>query len=64
MARFSASARRAQLIDVGRKVFAERGFEAVSVEELADRAKVSKPILYQHSKQPIYVLASFDIEQR
>ena len=53
-----AAARRAQLIDIGRKVFAERGFEAVSVEELADRAKVSKPILYQHfgGKEGLYAV--------
>jgi AcrR family transcriptional regulator len=56
--KLSASARRAQLIDVGRKAFAERGFEAVSVEELADRAKVSKPILYQHfgGKEGLYAV--------
>ena len=41
-------ARRAQLIDVGRAVFAKRGFEATSVEEIAARAKVSKPIVYEH----------------
>jgi AcrR family transcriptional regulator len=56
--RLSASARRAQLIDVGRRVFAQRGFEAVSVEELAERAKVSKPILYQHfgGKEGLYAV--------
>jgi AcrR family transcriptional regulator len=56
--KLSASARRAQLIDVGRKAFAERGFEAVSVEELAERAKVSKPILYQHfgGKEGLYAV--------
>ncbi len=46
--RLTAAARRAQLIDVGRAVFAERGFEATSVEEIAARAKVSKPIVYAH----------------
>lgn len=46
--RLSASARRAQLIDVGRTVFAERGYEGASVEEIADRAKVSRPIVYEH----------------
>jgi len=46
--RLTAEARRAQLIEVGREVFAERGYGATSVEEIAARAKVSKPILYDH----------------
>ncbi|HEY8515582.1 MAG TPA: TetR/AcrR family transcriptional regulator [Candidatus Binatia bacterium] len=56
--RLPAAARRAQLIDVGRKVFAERGFEATSVEEIAERAKVSKPIVYEHfgGKEGLYAV--------
>lgn len=56
--RLSASARRAQLIDVGRTVFAERGYEATSVEEIAERAKVSKPIIYEHfgGKEGLYAV--------
>ncbi len=56
--RLSASERRAQLIGVGRKVFAERGYEATSVEELAARAKVSKPVLYEHfgGKEGLYAV--------
>ena len=46
--RLTASERRAQLIDVGRTVFAKRGYEAASVEEIAEHAKVSKPIVYEH----------------
>lgn len=46
--RLSASARRAQLIDVGRAVFAKLGYEAASLEEIAKRAKVSRPVLYEH----------------
>src|SRR3954466_4440696 len=45
--RLPASERRAQLIEVGRTVFAKRGYEATSMEEIADRAKVSKPIVYE-----------------
>lgn len=40
--------RRQQLIDVSRGVFAERGFDATSLEEIAERAGVSRPILYSH----------------
>jgi AcrR family transcriptional regulator len=56
--RLSAAARRAQLIEVAREVFAERGYEATSVEEIAERAKVSKPIVYEHfgGKEGIYAV--------
>ena len=46
--RLTASQRRAQLIEVGRHVLAEHGYEATSVEELARAAGVSKPIIYEH----------------
>jgi AcrR family transcriptional regulator len=57
-ARLAASARRAQLVDVGRRVFAERGYEATSVEEIADRAGISKPIVYEHfgGKEGLYAV--------
>jgi AcrR family transcriptional regulator len=56
--RLPASERRAQLIDVGRTVFAKRGYEAASMEEIADRAKVSKPIVYEHfgGKEGLYAV--------
>src|ERR687887_2132937 len=56
--RLTASARRAQLIEVGRTVFAERGYAATSVEEIADRARVSKPIVYEHfgGKEGLYAV--------
>jgi AcrR family transcriptional regulator len=44
----SAQERRAQLIRIGRDVFAERGFEGSAIEEIAERAKVSKPLVYEH----------------
>jgi AcrR family transcriptional regulator len=40
--------RRQQLLDIGRELFGERGFEATSVEEVAARAEVSKPVVYEH----------------
>ena len=54
--RMTAQQRRAQLLDVARALFAERGFEATSIEEIANRAAVSKPIVYEHfgTKEGIY----------
>ncbi len=56
--RLPALERRAQLIDVGRAVFAKHGFEGTSMEEIADRAKVSKPIVYEHfgGKEGLYAV--------
>jgi AcrR family transcriptional regulator len=50
--------RRAQLIEVGRAVFARRGYEATSMEEIAERARVSKPIVYEHfgGKEGLYAV--------
>jgi AcrR family transcriptional regulator len=56
--RLTAAARRAQLIEIGREVFAERGYAATSVEEIVARANVSKPILYDHfgGKEGLYAV--------
>jgi AcrR family transcriptional regulator len=56
--RLTAAARRAQLVDVGRAVFARRGYDATTVEEIADHAKVSKPIVYEHfgGKEGLYAV--------
>tara|TARA_R110002072_G_C7886738_1_gene528454 strand:+ start:338 stop:952 length:615 start_codon:yes stop_codon:yes gene_type:complete len=56
--KLSAAQRRAQLIEVGRKAFSDKGFEATSVEEIASRAGVSKPIVYQHfgGKEGLYAV--------
>src|SRR5947207_15441341 len=56
--RLTASARRAQLVEVGRSLFAERGYEATSVEEIAERARVSKPLVYEHfgGKEGLYAV--------
>jgi AcrR family transcriptional regulator len=54
--RLSGAERRAQLLDVGRGVFAERAFELASMDDLAHRAGISKPIVYEHfgSKEGLY----------
>ena len=50
--------RRAQLLDVGRSLFAEKGFDAVSVEEIAGKAGVTKPVVYEHfgGKEGLYAV--------
>jgi AcrR family transcriptional regulator len=40
--------RREQLMEIGRRLFAEKGFEGTSVEEIAASAGVSKPVVYEH----------------
>ena len=54
--RLTAAQRRAQLLRVGRKVFAKHGYAAGSVEEIARVARVSKPIVYEHfgGKEGLY----------
>lgn len=54
----SAAQRREQLIIIGRQLFAERGFDATSIEEVASRAKVSKPVVYEHfgGKEGLYAV--------
>lgn len=56
--RMSAAQRREQLIAIGRQLFAERGFDATSIEEVAARAKVSKPVVYEHfgGKEGLYAV--------
>ena len=54
----SSAQRREQLIAVGRRIFAEKGLDATSVEEVAARAKVSKPVVYEHfgGKEGLYAV--------
>lgn len=54
----TGSQRRHQLIDVARSLFAERGYEGASIEEIAQRANVSKPVVYEHfgGKEGLYAV--------
>lgn len=61
--RMTGPQRRAQLIDVGRKLFASNGYDATSIEEVAEHAGVSKPVVYSHfaGKDELYA-AIVDLE--
>ena len=58
-ARLTASERREQLLGVALKVFAHKGFHNSSMNDVADAAGVTKPVLYQHfdSKRALFVAA-------
>ena len=54
--RLPAEQRRRQLLGVATELFADRGFHATSMEDIAEAAGVTKPVLYQHfpSKRALY----------
>jgi AcrR family transcriptional regulator len=54
----TAAERREQLIEIGRHAFAELGFAGCSIEEIAARAEVSKPVVYEHfgGKEGLYAV--------
>ncbi len=55
--RLSAEARRAQLLEVARAIFADDGYHGAVMEQIAGSAGVTKPVLYQHfeSKKELYL---------
>jgi AcrR family transcriptional regulator len=50
-------ARRAQLLDSALEVFVAQGYHAAAMDDIAERAGVSKPVLYQHfpGKMELYL---------
>ncbi|MFI6288454.1 TetR family transcriptional regulator [Streptomyces sp. NPDC051018] len=56
--RMTGAERREQLLDIGRALFADKGFEGTSVEEIASKAGVSKPVVYEHfgGKEGLYAV--------
>ena len=54
--RLSRKARRTQLLGAARDVFAAQGYHAAAMDDISDRAGISKPVLYQHfpSKLELY----------
>jgi AcrR family transcriptional regulator len=56
--RMTGAQRRQQLLDIGRELFGQKGFEATSIEEIAARADVSKPVVYEHfgGKEGLYAV--------
>ena len=55
--RMPRKARRAQLLDSALEVFVAQGYHAAAMDDIAERAGVSKPVLYQHfgSKLELYL---------
>jgi len=55
--RLPRNARRTQLLGAAREVFVAHGYHAAAMDEIAERAGVSKPVLYQHfpGKRDLYL---------
>jgi AcrR family transcriptional regulator len=64
--RLAPEERRRQLLDVAKVEFAERGFHATAMDELALAAGVTKPVFYQHfaSKRALFVAVLEDVGGR
>ncbi|HVM08599.1 MAG TPA: TetR/AcrR family transcriptional regulator [Acidimicrobiales bacterium] len=64
--RLPAPARRRQLLDVALRRFATAGYHATSMDDVAEAAGVTKPVLYQHfsSKRDLYLQLLDDVSSR
>lgn len=57
LARLPREERRAQVLNAAREVFVAQGYHTAAMDDIAERAGVSKPVLYQHfpGKLDLYV---------
>ena len=64
--RLPAARRRRQLLDVSLELFAARGYHTTSMNDIAEAAGVTKPVLYQHfrSKRELYLELLEDVGGR
>lgn len=58
--------RRNQLLAIAREVFARSGYHGASMDDVADEAGITKPVLYQHfaSKRDLYLELLDDMRER
>ena len=63
--RLPAARRRRQLLDVALELFAARGYHTTSMNDIAEAAGVTKPVLYQHfrSKRELYLELLEDVRR-
>lgn len=64
--RLTGVQRRRQLFDVALSLFAERGYAATTMDDIAEAAGVTKPLVYQHfeSKRALYLEIANDISDQ
>lgn len=64
--RLTADARRTQILDVAIDVFGRAGYYGASMNDIADAAGVTKPVLYQHfdSKADLYAALLSEVGDR
>jgi AcrR family transcriptional regulator len=64
--RLSAPARREQILEVALEVFGRAGYHGASMNDVADAAGVTKPVLYQHfdSKRELYLALLDEVGNR
>jgi AcrR family transcriptional regulator len=61
--RLTVSERRRQLLDAGRRLFAEHAFEEISMRQIAETAGISKPLLYHYFPSKIELFRAAVAEQ-
>ena len=64
--RLPAPERKDQILEVALRVFAERGFHETSMNDVAEAAGITKPVVYQHfaSKRALFLAIIDDVGQQ